>query len=85
MTPTPTRPNYSLDPRHEAMREVLSIRNFARRAGVRRAATALARQGLPLPLALAILVRNPINATGALVRWRNHILASCADENLGDC
>jgi hypothetical protein len=66
------------------MREVLSIRTFARRAGVHRAATALHRQGLPLPLALSILLRNPIAATVALVRWRASLRIQ-PEKNFGDC
>lgn len=82
---TPTRPIYSTDPRHEAMRYVLGIRQFARTAGVRNAATALRRQGLPLALALQVLLRNPLRATHLLLAHWTREQTLPADNNLGDC
>lgn len=81
---TPTRPDYSIDPRHEAMTFILSIRRFARTAGIRNAATALRRQGLPITLTYCILLRNPLRAAQLLLaHWATRPIS--ADDNLGDC
>jgi hypothetical protein len=78
---TTLRPSYADDTRHEAMEYVLGVRGFARTAGVRNAATAMRKQGVPLELALWILFHNPLRAANLLhIHW-----ALTRDENLGDC
>ena len=66
------RPTYERN-ELELLSELVSIRRFAERAGIRNAATMLRRQGVPMIAAEAILLYPMFDALHALNDFRNRM------------